>query len=317
MLSRVADGIYWMSRYVERASNTARFLEASYYMNLDLEGISMEQWAPLIEIAGDMPVFKARYGEATREKVMHYLMFNPEYPNSIARCLTAARDNARGLREILPADLFEELNALGRLVPAAAREGAHFHTRVLALCREVKHADMHISGIVSETMERGKGYYFWRLGEYLERADKTSRMLNVKYFHLLPNLSDVGTPLDDLQWSAMLESLDAGEVYSRTFGLIDPLNVINMIILDRGFPRAILFCLRAALKSLYRITNDAADEPHKLLMELIMRIKSMTPQEIINYGLHEFIDDLQQNLNVINDAIFRTFNPKPDFSQGT
>ncbi len=316
MLSRVANSIYWMARYVERAANTARFLEASYTMNLDLAGTNMEQWSPLIEITGDMPLFEARYGEPSRENVMHFLMFNPEYPNSIACCLRTARGNARGLREILPPDLFEELNSLGRIVPSATRERAHFHTRVMALCREIKHADMHISGIVSETMERGKGYYFWRLGEYMERADKTSRLLNVKYFHLLPNLNDVGTTLDDLQWSAMLQSIDANETYIRTYGLIDHLNVIQMIVLDRGFPRAILFCLRAALNCLYRITHDAPAEPHQLLIALITRIKSMTPQEIINFGLHEFIDDLQRNLNEINDSIYQTFNPEPELKPG-
>jgi len=316
MLSRVADSIYWTARYIERASNTARFLEASYFMNLDLEGSSMEQWFPLIEITGDTPLFEARYGEPTRENVMHFLMFNPEYPNSIARCLTAARENARGLREILPPALFEELNSLGKLVPAAAKERAHFHTRVLTLCREIKHIDMHISGLVSETLERGKGYHIWRLGQYLERADKTSRLLDVKYFHLLPHLSDVGTPLDDLHWSAMLQSLDASEVYSRTFGLIEHLDVINMIVLDRGFPRAILFCLRSALNSLYRITNDTMYTPHELLLELIMRVKSQTPQMIFNFGLHEFIDELQTRLNEVNDAIYVTFNPEPSLQTG-
>lgn len=316
MLSRVADSIYWTARYVERASNAARFLEASYYMNLDLEGSNMDQWLPLVEITGDTPLFEARYGEATRESVMHFLMFNPEYPNSVARCLTSARENARGLREILPPDLFEELNALGKLVPLATREKAHFHTRVLTLCRDIKHADIHVSGLVAESLERGKGYHFWRLGQYLERADKTSRLLDVKYFHLLPHLSDVGTPLDDLHWGAMLQSLDASEVYSRTFGLIDHLNVVEMIVLDRGFPRAIHFCLRSALNSLYRITNDTKGIPHELLLTLIMRVKSMTPQEIFNTGLHEFIDELQQRLNEINDAIFRAFNPEPEIQPG-
>ena len=316
MLSRVADSIYWMARYVERAANTARFLEASYTMNLDIAETSLEQWSPLIEITGDMNLFKARYGDPSRENVMHFLMFNPEYPNSIACCLDSARENARGLREILPPDLFEQLNSLGRLVPSATRERANFHTRVMALCRQIKDADMHISGIVSETMERGKGYYFWRLGEYLERADKTSRLLNVKYFHLLPNLKHVGTTLDDLQWSAMLQSLDASEAYIRTYGLIDHLNVINMIVLDRGFPRAILFCLRAALNCLYRITKDVPAPPHQLLIALIIRIKAMTPQEIINQGLHEFIDDLQKDLNTINDTIHDTFNPTPNLQSG-
>lgn len=313
MLSRVADNIYWMSRYIERASNIARFLDASYHLNLDMQLAGLDQWEPLVEITGDMPMFKERYGDASRENVMHFLMFNPEYPNSISRCLDAARDNARGLREILPSELFEEINALGKLVPNAAKENAFFHSRVFELCREIKRANMLISGIVSETIERGRGYYIWRLGEYLERADKTSRLLNVRYFYLLPNITDVGTPIDDIQWSAMLRSLDARDVYHRTHGLIDPYKVVEMIVLDRGFPRAILFCLKAALDSLYRITRDIPGPPHGLLSAVCVGLEDMDGKTIIDGGLHEFIDTLQRNINEVNDAIHVNFNTTTTF----
>jgi uncharacterized alpha-E superfamily protein len=316
MLSRVADSIYWMSRYLERAANTARFMEVSYNMNLDDEVETAEQWAPLVEITGDMKKFKARYGETSRENVMHFLMFNPEYPNSVASCLQAARANARGLREILPPDLFKEINALGKLVPEATKEKAFFHQRVFELCRQIKRTDMLISGVVSETMERGKGYYFWRLGEYLERADKTSRLLHVKYFHLLPQLSDVGTTVDDRHWSALLLSLDAREVYHRTHGLIDQDNVIDMIILDRGFPRAVHFCISSALDSMNRITRDKSGPPHELMEQLLEKFKNLTPREIIDIGINEFVDDLQLNLDAINNSIFEHFNPDPTLSIG-
>ncbi len=306
MLSRVADNIYWLSRYVERAANTARFLEASYHLNLDLQAAGGEQWTPLIEITGDMPLFKARYGEPSRENVMHFLMFNPEYPNSIASCLHAARENAKSLREAMPPDLFEEINALGRLVPEASREKAFFHSRVFELCRQIKRSDMLISGIVSETIERGTGYHFWRLGEFLERADKTSRLLNVKYFYLLPQLSDVGTTLDDIQWSALLLALDARETYHRHHGLIQPEKVIDMVVRDRQFPRAILFCLLRALDSLEHISPDTS-EPRNLLSSLCRSIDGADAAEILRSGLHEFIDRLQLNLNGINDAIYRRF----------
>ncbi|MDF7822419.1 alpha-E domain-containing protein [Pontiellaceae bacterium B12227] len=311
MLSRVADSIYWMSRYLERAANTARFLEVSYHMNLDDEGEASEQWAPLVEITGDMKKFEARYGDASRENVMHFLMFNPEYPNSVANCLKAARLNARGLREILPPDLFKEINALGKLVPEATREKAFFHQRVFELCRQIKRTDMLISGVVSETMERGKGYYFWRLGEYLERADKTSRLLHVKYFHLLPKISDIGTPMDDIHWSALLLSLDAREVYHRTYGLITQENVIDMIVFDRGFPRAIYFCMQSALDSLHRITGDTDDVPHEQLKHLCKTFSELTAKDVIDTGINEFVDDLQLSLNGVNNAIFELFNTAP------
>lgn len=311
MLSRVADSIYWMSRYLERAANTARFLEVSYHMNLDDEGEDTEQWAPLVEITGDIKLFMARYGEATRENVMHFLMFNPEYPNSVANCLRSARANARGLREILPPDLFKEINALGKLVPEATREKAFFHQRVFELCRQIKRTDMLISGVVSETMERGKGYYFWRLGEYLERADKTSRLLHVKYFHLLPQISDVGTTVDDMHWSALLLSLDAREVYHRTHGLIEQENVIDMIVLDRGFPRSIFFCIQSALDSLNRTTHDDSGAPHQQLEQLCSTFSNLAASDVIDTGINEFVDNLQLSLDGINNAIFEHFNTAP------
>ncbi|WP_372796684.1 alpha-E domain-containing protein [Pontiella sp.] len=311
LLSRVADNVYWMSRYIERASNIARFLEVSYLLNLDQPATAEEQWAPLIEITGDMKLFKARYGEATRENVMHFLMFNPEYPSSIASCLRIARSIAKGMRETVSTDMFREINALGKLVPAATREKADFHIKVFELCREIKRDAMLIEAMASETIERGQGYHFWRVGRYLERADKTSRLLHVKYFHLLPDLTEVGTPLDDLQWSALLESLDVRETYIRTKGLISPDKVVEMIVLDRGFPRAILFCLESALDSLYRITRDEPSRPHAILEKLCAELKGMSADDIIGRGMNEFIDDLQLSINEVNNAIHEQFiSPK-------
>lgn len=311
LLSRVADNIYWMSRYIERAANIARFLEVSYRLNLDQASQDEEQWAPLIEITGDMKLFAARYGEPTRDNVMHFLMFNPEYPNSIARCLSTARSIAKGMRETLSDDMFREINALGKLVPAATKEKAHFHTKVFELCRQVKRDAMLIEAMASETIERGQGYHFWRVGRYLERADKTSRLLHVKYFHLLPHLNAIGTPIDDLQWSALLESMDAKETYIRTRGLITPDKVIDLIVLDRGHPRAIMFCLKAALESLYRITRDEPEKPHEILENLCEKLKAMSPKDIIDMGMNEFIDELQLNINGVNNAIHEHFiSPK-------
>lgn len=311
LLSRVADNIYWMSRYIERASNLARFLEVSYQLNLDQSSLDDEQWAPLIEITGDMKLFTARYGEMTRDNAMHFLMFNPEYANSIARCLSTARSIAKGMRETLSDDMFWEINALGRLVPDATKEKVQFHKRVLDLCREVKRGAMLIEAMASETIERGQGYHFWRVARYLERADKTSRLLHVKYFHLLPHLDTVGTPIDDLQWSALLESMDAKETYIRTRGLITPDNVIDMIVFDRGHPRAILFCLEAALDSLCRITRDESAKPRTILVKLCSDLDEMTPQGVIEKGMNEFIDELQLSINEVNNAIYGHFiSPK-------
>jgi uncharacterized alpha-E superfamily protein len=170
---------------------------------------------------------------------------------------------------------------------------------------------MMISGMFSEIIERGRGYHFWRIGESMERADKTSRLLHVKYFYILPHLSDMGSPIDDMQWMALLLSLDAREAYHRTHGLIDRDNVIHMIVLNPSFPRAILFCLQSALQSLRFVTGDRRGEPHEQLEALCHQLENMTPAEIIETGLNEFIDDLQTRMNNVNKSIFEYFNPDP------
>lgn len=316
MLSRVADQIMWMSRYIERAANTARFLEVSYHLNLDLQQGGQEQWRPLVEITGDIKLFTARYGEPTPENVMHFLMFNPEYINSIASCLSAARENAKGLRENMPAEVFEAINGLGKIVPDAAKKKEFFHSQILELCREVKQECMMISGMFSEIIERGRGYHFWRLGEYMERADKTSRLLHVKYFYIHPQITDLETSIDDMQWLALLLSLDAREAYHRTHGLIERNNVIHMIVLNPAFPRAILFCLQSALQSLNLITSGVHGEPHKQLSALCRQLEVLSGGDIIETGLHEFIEDLQLKMNNINSAIVKHFNSAPTLSIG-
>jgi uncharacterized alpha-E superfamily protein len=311
MLSRVADNILWASRYIERAANTARFLEVSYHLNLDLELGGEPQWSPLIEITGDMEIFKARYGEATQENVMHFLVFNPEYPNSIASSLRAARENALSSRDAMPAEMFEEINTLSKRITSATREKGFFHSLVSELCREVKRTDILISGLAAETLERGRGYYFWQLGKYLERADKTSRLLHVKYFHLLPQLADIGSPIDDMHWSALLLSLDAREAYHRTHGLIHHQHVADMIVLNPGFPRAIRFCLDTALTSLNCITQGQTGRPHTLLEKLCNEFAELDADTIVDTGLNEFIEQFQTDLNEVNHALFEYFNASP------
>ncbi len=316
MLSRVADQIMWMSRYIERAANTARYLEVSYHLNLDLQQGSQEQWRPLVEITGDMEIFTKRYGEPTAENVMHFLMFDTKYINSIQSCLSAARENAKGLRESMPAELFEAINGLGKLVPEASRKKEFYHSQILELCGKVKRECMMISGMFSEIIERGRGYHFWRLGEFIERADKTSRLLHVKYFYIHPQITDLGTSIDDMQWLALLLSLDAREAYHRTHGLIDRDNVIHMIVLNPTFPRSILFCLQSALQSLSLITKGVQGEPHNELSALCEQLESLSGADIVETGLNEFIENLQLEMNNINSRIFTYFNPDPSLLNG-
>lgn len=309
MLSRVANSIYWMSRYLERAENVARFIDVNLNLTLDLgEGVR-QQWEPLVAISGDLETFGTRYRNATRDSVLRFLAFDLENPNSIASCLRSARENARTIREILPTELWEELNKIYLAVrgtdPDAVVDQPH------ELLMLVKNGSHLIVGLAEASMSHGEGWHFAQMGRLLERADKTSRILDVKYFILLPSASEVGTPVDLIQWSALLKSASAFQMYHRSRGRITPAQIADFLILDRAFPRSMHFCLIHAENSLTRITGSPRGRGTTTAEQQLSRLGSQFDfayiDDIIEEGLHEFIDRFQTRLNLVDDAIFETF----------
>ena len=184
MLSRVADSIYWMSRYIERAENVARFVDVNHHLMLDLPAGVPRQWEPLVITAGGAEDFAARYREPSQENVIQFLTFDSENPNSILSSLRAARENARSVREIIPAIMWEELNEFCLYVEA---EAAKTENRDFSydFFRHVKRAGHLLEGVTNATLSRGEAWHFSRTGRLLERADKTTRIVDVKYFMLL------------------------------------------------------------------------------------------------------------------------------------
>src|SRR5436190_10621221 len=252
MLSRVADSVLWMARYVERAENVARFIDVNHNLMLDLGEELGDQWAPLIYTTGDHEAFFRRYTDATRENVLNFLAFDKENPNSILSCVCSARENARTAREIISSDMWEELNRFYLLVREAVKLGGKSDYEFFA---QVKRASHLLIGTTDATMSHGEAWHFARLGRLLERADKTSSIVDVKYFILLPQTADVGTSLDVVQWSALLRSASALEMYRRTHGRIAPQKVIDFLLLDRAFPRSVRYCVGFVVVSLFAITG--------------------------------------------------------------
>jgi uncharacterized alpha-E superfamily protein len=310
MLSRVADSIYWMNRYIERAENVARFIDVNLQLMLDLPAGTTEQWAPLVDITDDQLLFQERYGATTRENVVAFLTFDTGNPNSIYACLRAARENARSVREVISSEMWEQVNTFYLMVRDAAAQG-----RVMAephaFFTEVKMASHQFVGITDVTMSHNEGWHFGRLGCVLERADKTSRILDVKYYLLLPNVYDVGTPVDDIQWSAVLKSASAFEMYRKRFGLLRPDRVADFLMLDREFPRAMHYCLVHAEESLHAISGSPPGTFQNAAEQHLGRLRSeldyVQIDEIIARGLHEFLDAFQAKLNDVGTAIFETF----------
>lgn len=313
MLSRVANSIYWMSRYLERAENVARFIEVNLHLMLDTSEYDGNQWEPLVKTTGDSAAFAQLHGVATKENVLRFLTFDRENPNSILSCVWKARENARSMREIISSEMWEQANKFYLLVKNAAGTDAlnnphDFYT-------EVKMASHLFDGIADATMSHGQAWHFLRLGEMLERAEKTSRILDVKYFILLPGVHHVGGTIDHIQWAALLRSASAFEMYRKYYRRITPAKVADFLILNSQFPRAVRYCLDQAQISLRAISNSPnslSNEAERRLGRLSAELNYAQIDEIVAQGLHEFLDNLQTKLNKIDDAIFETFFAFPD-----
>jgi uncharacterized alpha-E superfamily protein len=334
MLSRVADSVYWMNRQIERAENVARAVETA--LDLALEGtISQGRlWNALVCTFGDQAVFQARHGQADQASVISFLAFEPANPNSIASCLHAARENARTVRDMISTPMWEEINKAHLYVQSAAqRFGGWLHPR--EFLDEIKRASQQITGVADATMSHGEAWHFGRLGRLVERADKTSRVLDVEHYFqpaavaFAPPAGLIGgsgnAPAvnglaadelpggDAVQWSAVLESASALEMYRKQYGVVTRRNVAEFLVFDRFFPRAMHFCLIKAEESLLAITGGAKGAYTNPAEQQLGRLRAKLDYGAIDEvlagagGLHGFIDGFQQRLNRASDAIHDTF----------
>lgn len=310
MLSRVADSLYWMTRYIERAENVGRFVDVNLNLMLDSPAGLMEQWEPLIQITASGESFRGRYGEPTQENVIHFLTFDTENEDSIRSCLFKARENARSIREVIPFDLWTEINDfyLKVTADAAVKQAAESPHAFFSYVRRSAHL---IEGVNSATLSRGEAWHFSRMGRLIERADKTTRLLDTKYFLLLPSVSDVGTPVDDLHWSAVLKSTSAFTMYRQRHGRLSPDRVCDFLILDAKFPRSVQYCVTNAEESARAISGtppgNFQNEAERRLGQLSSELTYTDVSEVLRQGLHEFLDGLQIRLNEIGDGIYSTF----------
>jgi uncharacterized alpha-E superfamily protein len=310
MLARVAESVYWMSRYVERAENVARFIDVSLNLMLDLPAGSAQQWQPLVDTTGDAAEFAKRYGKANQSNVIQFLTFDQENVNSIRSCLRAARENARSVREIISSEMWEQLNKFYLMVNSAAAD-AGSHTDPQDLFASVKMARHLFTGVTDATMTHNESWHFCRLGRMLERADKTSRILDVKYFFLLPTMADVGTTSDDIQWAAVLRSASAFEMYRKRHGRIVPDRVVEFLLVEKDFPRAIQYCLVRAREGVHAISGTPAGffryPVERLIGELCSELAYAHIESIVTAGLHEYLDCLQTKMNQVGAGISETF----------
>jgi uncharacterized alpha-E superfamily protein len=314
MLSRVADAIYWLNRYIERAENVARFVDVTLQLTLDLPGGTSAQWDALVQLTGDTARFQERFGTATRDNVMAFLTFDADHPSSIISCIHAARENARAVRESITAEMWEQVNKFYLLLRTAVAAGGiveaphDFFTAI-------KLASQLYVGITDATFSYGDGWHFGRLGRLLERADMTSRLLDVKAAILYPAATEAGMPGNDIQWSAVLRSVSALEMYRQRHGRITPDQVADFLLLDREFPRAMHACLIKAEESLHGLSGAPLRTFQNAAEQRLGRLRSDLDyaqiQDIMTGGLHAFLHTFQARLNHVGTAIFDTFFAVP------
>ncbi len=308
MLSRVANSIYWMSRYVERAESMARFIEVTLNFILDQPNSDVEQWEPLVRATGDEEYFAKHYGDYTANNVRRFLTFDTEYHSSIRTSIANARENARSVREAISSEAWEQLNAFYHFVRNASFTADRLPDAVYY--SEIVQHSYHLNGIFDATMTRDTGWHFANIGRFLERADKTSRILDVKYFTLLRNVDDVNTTFDDLLWSGVLRSASGFEMFRKRYHTLTVERIVQFLLLDRSFPRAVRYGIQNVRNSLTEIAGPVPDLQNEAIIKadmLLASIDATDARAVINGGLHEFVDSLQHSLNAIGEAVHETY----------
>lgn len=299
-----------MSRYVERAEDITRILAVNFHTLLDqpLED-SAQAWQPLIHITGDEELFGQCFAEFNARNVSEFLLWHPQNPNAVTACITRARENARSVREQISSEMWEYLNRLYFLMRDVDREAtAHEPYEVF---EQIRYGSWAFQGITTETMTHGEAYEFIQLGKHLERADKTARILDVKYA-AVQELSD--GPESLLQLLAMLRSCSAFEAFRKTQGAqIQAWRVADFLLLSHEFPRAVAWCLQRTLRSVNTISSDSAKQPQMLatpqrqLGRICAELDYLDISEVLDQNMHPYLEQLLLRLNQVGNEITRTY----------
>ncbi|MDA0257389.1 MAG: alpha-E domain-containing protein [Cyanobacteria bacterium] len=315
MLSRVADSLYWINRYVERAENISRFLEVSEAMALDCPPGSAEPWLPLVDACGDRQRFDQAYPIGSPRDVVSFLLLDRDNPNSIVSCIASARENSRQIRDVITTEMWEQLNDLYWSVQDGEVLWQEPDQEQL---RNIRRGCQLFYGITDVTLSRDQAWLFSQLGRLIERADKTSRILDVKYFLLLPAPTEVGGVLDELQWISLLRSAGAYQMYRQSMQqAIAPASVARFLLLNPIFPRSVRFCLQQINDTLQQIQlnpqSGPPDDLECLRGQVLAKWSYVRIDALIERGLHEAIDQLQTDLNQLHQLIHNRYFTTTDF----
>lgn len=316
MLSRVANSLYWMSRYLERAENTARIADASLQLLLDFRDLDDERlarhWTPIVQSLGEEDRFHTLYPVANGQTVTDFLVFRPDNPNSIVSAIGQARENARVVRDQITAETWEEINRL-HLFLRSGQARQLWQAAPDEFFNEIKRSSLYLQGLMLATVSQTETWHFLQTGKYLERADKTTRLLDVRH-QSLPARGRPGmlNESDALDWVGVLRSCSGLEAYRQAHGAeLNPALIAEMLILSDEFPRSVRFCLDRLDRALHAISGTApprfCNDVERLSGRLLAELQFGTVDDIFDLGLHEYVDQLQVKFNAIGDALFDAY----------
>jgi uncharacterized alpha-E superfamily protein len=309
MLSRTAENLFWMARHIERAENTARILDVaqrSSLLPLDMEGTEAYLWYAPLNITGCVDGYEQSHGLARADAVIRYMALDPNNPSSIYCCLRQARENARSVRGAITSEMWEVINAtwleVSRLSLSMTDDGyADFFEWV----KERSHL---FRGVTLGTIIKDIALSFIRLGTFLERADNTARILDVKYHILLPSVADVGGAADYYQWGSLLKSVSAFEAYRKIYrDVISPLRVAELFILRDDMPRSLHACLNEVETALAAIDGYSGRESRRLAGEIHADLHFGRIEDVFARGLHEYLIDFLSRTDLLGREIRKAF----------
>lgn len=316
MLSRVANSLYWMSRYIERAENTARIVDTTLQLLLDSRHLDDAQvaarWMPIIQATGGDETFQKLFPHATGDAVTEFLVFHRQNANSIYSSIAQARENARMVRDQITFEVWEELNRI-YLFLNSPRARELWDDSPFDFLQQVKASSHQLVGIIYSTVVHNEGWHFLQAGKFIERADQTTRILDVRY----DTLPKKGMPTkisqtDALEWSAVLRSSSAWDAYKDLHGSdVHPVKVAEFLLLSDSFPRSVRFCVESLDRSLHNISSVPerrfSNDAEKLSGRLLAEVEFGTIEEIFSQGLHDYLDQLQIKLGSIGAALFDAY----------
>ena len=315
MLSRVADSLYWLSRYIERAENNARILDVNLQLTLDSDHAGPEEeaadWTPILATFEDLKAFRDSHPVINAASVCEFVTFSELNPNSILSCISKARENARTVREYISSEMWERINGLYLWIRSQSARDL-YQEAAISLYRQIVDHSHQFAGTTDATLTQADGWNFMQVGKFLERADSVSRILDLKYHILLPQGETVGGTVDTVQWQAVLKSCSGLEAFQKLHtARVTPASVAEFLVLHPAFPRSIRFCVDHLDAALHRISGSDrtqfSNPAERLSGRMLSDLNYTTISDIFQQGLHQYLDRVQLRLIETGQAMFQQY----------